>query len=356
MCEGTEICLRKFVDGSVVGDLSRLEQAKSLGLSRSVLLGAFAGKLSETTLIALSVGLNAEIDAVQAASKVAPCGIRRPLCERSAYGIHVEGVARTAGLTLDGLRQRSGVDRTSFFHALGVGHRPGPAHLLAIANVLEVDVIELARIAGERTEHPLDMVRIRTGMSRSSYAKQQGVTVALLFGVRTAKSPALAWRVARAQGADDSSALAEATSRRGEIAGNELGALIVGHLDGSGTSASTFSIRVGVSRQAVGSWIAGISSPVNGQIEALASALGLESGAVRASIENDLRAVSMRRASYGKLLRRSRLKQNLSRRDLATRLGVSAVHLYRAESGHATKETIEELTTRTDAMVVTTDG
>ena len=349
MCAPTTRCLDRVIVDSPIGRLPRRQQAARLDLSRGQMLDALAGRPGPRATRALAELTRISRAEVLMAASVTRCPVRRPRRDRNPYGERVAALATLQGITLDRVQRTSGVDRTSFYHAFGDGCGPGEAHVLAVATVLGADVIELARLAGHSVDHPLDLERLREGLSREAYARSRSVDARMLFGSRRPSSPALAHRVALASGATEEQATevaAEARQAARGPAGCEIGLLVCSYLDRNGLAVADLAKQLGVARQAVSSWIDGVTSPNTDSLTELAEAIRMPYEKMRSARQADQAAVAARAGGVGAQLRSLRRSLGLSRPAAAGLLNISVLQLRRGESGRLDEAETSRLVAR----------
>ena len=346
MCQDGHRCLHAIIESSSLAELRRPQQAAVLGLSRGQLLDALAGHPGPDAVAAISAHTGSPISELRALAGVPRCPRRRERRVRSAYGDEVVSLIAKAGRTLDDAQIASGLDRTTFYHALASGVRPTARHIASVARLLEIDPACLAPLAGYDMATFAERERIRQGVSRLRFAQSRDIDPRLLFGSRQPSTPTSARRLALANGCDEESAQDAARRVRCERSGearSSIGRLITEHLDRTGTSSTELASRLGVARQALASWVDGMTSPSPVAVAKLAEADGSPVTDWEQALRDDLRTVHARRSGPGSRLRQIRRQHRMSRSAFATLLGVSVLTLRRSESGRRDINDIDAL-------------
>lgn len=333
MCHDNHRCLDALLTATDLGELPRDLQATQIGISRSQLLASLNGPVAEYTATRIARRLELPTEAIVEASTVARCTRRRAKRPRSAYGERIVELTAQRGWTMDDLQESSGVDRTTLYHTLGEGVTPSLEVLLKIGTAFDVDPVELAKLTGECLEHPLDYERVRAGMTRSQYAREKKMTVAVLFGMRRPRNAAEAYRLQLLLDGDEDAAERAALATAGGTP-SCLGDFVRRWLAVNNTSTTALAAKVEVSRQSLVAWICGVSSPSSPTLQRLASATGLDPVELAKAVRTDRISVRERVCDAGLDLRGERRRYGLSRVDLANQLGVSVLRVRLAESGH----------------------
>lgn len=346
MCIDGVRCLHDIIEKSSIAELSRPIQAQRLGLSRGQLLDALAGRPGARAVAAIASITGVPTQVLADAAGVTRCPRRRERRERSAYGDAVVKLIDESGRTLDDAQISSGLDRTSFYHALAGGVRPTARHIAAVSTVLGVDPAELAPLAGYDMTVHAERERVRRGVSRLRYAETLEVDPRLLFGSRKPSTPVTARKLALANGASQESANEAARRVRAEMSGesrSNIGRMITELLDRTGNSSTQLAASLGVARQALASWVDGMTSPSPEAVSKLAELSGSSVSIWEAALRDDLRTVHARRSGPGSRLRQIRRQHRLTRHSFAGLLGVSVLTLRRSESGRRDINDIDAL-------------
>jgi transcriptional regulator with XRE-family HTH domain len=333
MCHDQNRCLDAIISDTGYGNLTRPEQAEKFGVARSQLLAVIAGRELPTVIARIADGCRIEADEIRTAMTTSRCPLRRATRPRNPYGERVVKLCEEQSISLDELRAKTTVDRTSFYHALGIGGRPGLAHLGEVANALGVDVATLAELIGEPVDHPLDTERLAQGLSRRQFARARNVTVAKLFELASPRTPSEAYRVTLARTGDVNAAKAAAAAVATKVH-TEIGSMLRTWLDTNSATPTELSKRLGVARQSVVAWSAGVALPTDATQIDIANIIGVDITEVRAAVRADRQQIKNRRRGSGATLRALRMNSRSSRVDFASRLGCSVLQLRLAESGH----------------------
>jgi transcriptional regulator with XRE-family HTH domain len=333
MCSNDEPCLDGILTRVGLSGLTRPEQAQRFGVARSQLLAVIAGNDHPSVIDRIATFCELTPDEIRAAMGRTRCPLRRGRRSRNAYGKAVETLCRERGITLDQLRLMTTVDRTSFYHALGEGGRPGLGHLGMIATVLEVPVTTLAPLIGEQVDHVLDVQRLEVGQSRRQFAMDRGLSVVKLFELSPPLTPSEAYRVTFARTGDVAAAQAAAAQVESKVH-TDIGRMLRRWMDERGTSPAKLAPMLGVARQSIVAWSTGVALPSDRVQQRIATLLDVDIATIRATVRTDRRRIRDRRNGPGAELRSIRHRRRLTRSEYAALLGCSDLQIRLAESGH----------------------
>lgn len=243
----------------------------------------------------------------------------------------VNDFARANALSMTALAGQAGVGRSSLFAWLAGTATPTEAAFAALADLMDVDVVDLLERAGGGPVSALAAARLRRGWSRSRLAHRAGVslsTVAAAEEGRRVRCDAAA-RIARTLGVDD---MAQVNLVEEQPSRTELGRLLESERCRRGWTVAQVGQHFGVSRTMASSWLRGTAVVSPARWAALATWCRSRLDVVQQAGQRDL-ADARPAATAGQRLAKLRRDAGLTQAQLAQQVEVSRASVERWEMG-----------------------
>lgn len=305
------------------------------GVARSQLCAMLAGTASPGATVSdrLAGLLKANPPSAAAVAEHDQPATRRAAPD-TALRTLVLAAARQSGLSITEVAERAGVGRTALFSWLAGTTVPAPRHQVALAGTLGVDVASLADAAGSRVrtaQGPTEKLRAAATWTQAELAARAEVSVTAVRRLERGETvrPSTITAVAAALGVS-AAALTDGVSS-GQPVDVSLSGRIAALLSQRAWTSSDLAAHLGVHRQQLSAWRAGVDPVPAQHVPALAALFGISAGELAIELHEQwsarpMLAVAQRRAA-------ARAQAGLRQRDVAAAAGVAHTTYTRWEGG-----------------------